>query len=174
MLQLDFMTPDTSLAFPQALNSNHTLFLCKEPCVHGRIRNCKAEDAVEDRQCTREQIDVLPSSETTSGNLSKAVVQRATDDGEETGGREPPALTEGLFSLGVITTDDGHECSWNHAFDETEEESLCIESFMGFDGGSTHADTPPEDDQRWENSTHPEPLHKQSHGIQPGEHSEVE
>lgn len=51
--------------------------------------------------------------------MSKAVVECSTDDREPAGAGEPPCLPESLLFLRVIATDDGHEPSWDNAFDES-------------------------------------------------------
>lgn len=90
--RLDLRAPHPRLARPQPLHSRHLFLRRQKPRRHRRARKRKAPQPKQKRQPTRQQINVLPRLEPAPLDLRKPVVERPTDNGEQPGTAEPPAL----------------------------------------------------------------------------------
>lgn len=76
--------------------------------------------------------------------------------------------------LGVVAGDNGHECGWDDAFYETEEEALREETLPGCYGGGEHGDCAPDYDDGTEDVSEGEALEGKGKGVKPAQHAEVE
>lgn len=172
--RLEGCASHTGLAMPETLHGSEPLLLGQEPSRHGRVWHDEAEEAKEKRQRPCEEVDVLPPLEAAARDLGKAIVERAADDGEDAGRREPPALPQRLLGLGVVPGDDAHEARGDDALDEAQEEALHVQALVRRDGGGQHADGGPDDHDAAEDAADVEALEGEGHGVQAGQHAKVE
>lgn len=172
--RLDLRAPHPRLARPQPLHSRHLFLRRQKPRRHRRARKRKAPQPKQKRQPARQQINVLPRLEPAPLDLRKPVVERPTDNGEQPGTAEPPALAQRLLLLRVEARDDAHEARGDDALDEAEEEALHVEPLVRHDAGRRHADGGPDDDDGAEDAAKVEALQGKGHGVQAGEHAKVE
>jgi len=159
---------------PQPLDGDDALVGRQEPGRGGAAGHEEAPEGEEDGEAAGEEVDVLPAPEGAAGDLAEAVVEGAADDGEEARAGEPPALAQRLLLLRVVAGDDGHEGRGDDGLDEAEEEALHEEPAVRRHGRREHADQRPEEDDGAEHPGEVEALQREGHGVEAGEHAEVE
>lgn len=170
----DLLAAHAGLPLTETLDGDDTLGGREEPGRGGRIWDEEAPDTEEEGEAACKEVDILPPTKGTGGDLGESVVKGATDDGEKTSRCEPPRLSQCLLVLRVVSTDDTHKASRNNALDEAQEESLCKQSLVRGDGCSQHTDAGPENDHTAKDPSDVEPLQSKSHGIQPSQHAKIE
>lgn len=133
MAPLYLLASHASLALSKPLYCNHSLFWGEEPCRDRGVGHSATPKAEQECQSTSEYVNILPSGQRARRDLTKAIVQRSSDDCKPASTREPPSLPKRLLLLRVITADNCHEARGNHTFNETcgRSEGMMLQPIKG-------------------------------------------
>lgn len=119
LAEFDLLASNTCLAPAKPLHGNQSLFGGEEPSRDWRVRHDTAPKTEQEGKYTGKNVNILPALQSSSGDLSKAIVECSTNDREPTNTGEPPSLSHGLLFLRVIATDNSHESGGNDALDDS-------------------------------------------------------